>query len=205
MQLMAQLYQLEQTQWWPVAALRACQLLQITALAKHAIEQCGFYRDRFDASGISLREPLTWPAFERLPVLTRTELLLHAEAIHAARVPAQHGEPHVVQTSGSTGQVVAVRRTSLSQLTLYALGMRAHTWFERDFSQHLAVVRADSPLQDDDVRAKELGWGHPVTLLYSTGPAYSLPISANIADQAAWLARRNPGYLLTYPTASVVA
>jgi phenylacetate-CoA ligase len=93
-----------------------------------------------------------------------------------------------------------VRRTRLSQLTLYALGMRAHTWFKRDLSLPLAVVRADSPLMDDDVRARELGWGHPASLLFATGPGYSLPISSNLADQAAWLIRRNPGYLLTYPT-----
>jgi phenylacetate-CoA ligase len=37
-------------------------------------------------------------------------------------------------------------------------------------------------------------------LLYRTGPAYALPISTDVAAQAAWLVRRQPGYLLTYPT-----
>jgi phenylacetate-CoA ligase len=98
------------------------------------------------------------------------------------------------------GQVVAVRRTRLAQLTLYALGMRRHTWFNRDFAQPLAVVRADSPVMDDDARARELGRGHPVSLVYPTGPGYSLPISMPVSEQARWLQRRNPGYLLTYRT-----
>ncbi len=199
-QLMAQLYQLEQSQWWSEPLLRTRQLEQLWPLAKHAATQSEFYERRFRECGITLSEPLSWQLFTSLPVLTRSELATEAERIFARTVPKQHGDVQVVQTSGSTGQVVAVRRTLLSQLTLYALGMRAHHWAARDFSQSLAVVRADSPLQDDDARAVQLGWGHPVTLLYPTGPAYSLPISTTIGEQAAWLSRRNPGYLLTYPT-----
>ena len=199
-QLLAQLYQLEQSQWWPEAVLRACQLRQLLPLVRHAQANSEFYRQRFADSGLERSESLSWPAFLRLPVLTRHELLTQGEAIHARSVPPQHGATQLVQTSGSTGQVVAVRRTGLAQLMLFALGMRAHAWFERDFSLPLAVVRADSPVMDDDARARELGWGQPVTLLFSTGPAYSQPLSLSVSAQAAWLERRNPGYLLTYPT-----
>lgn len=200
LQLLAQLYQLEQSQWWPEAALRAGQLRQLLPVARHAVNHSPFYRARFSSAGLDVAQGLTWHAFSRLPVLTRSELLTQADSIHAEVVPAQHGESHLVQTSGSTGQVVAVRRTGLSQLTLYALGMRGHTWFNRDFTLSLAVVRADSPVMDDDARARELGWGHPVSLLYPTGPAYSLPISTPVSEQARWLQRRTPSYLLTYPT-----
>jgi phenylacetate-CoA ligase len=169
-------------------------------VARHAVTHSPFYRDRFSAAGVDVDQGLTWQSFTSLPVLTRTELLTQADSIHAAVVPPHHGEPHLVQTSGSTGQVVAVRRTHLAQLMLYALGMRGHTWFHRDFAQSLAVVRADSPVMDDDARARSLGWGHPASLLYPTGPGYSLPISTPVSEQARWLGRRNPGYLLTYPT-----
>lgn len=199
-QLLAQMYQLEQSQWWPEAVLRECQLRQLLPTARHANHHSSFYRERFRAAGVDVEQGLTWSAFSRLPVLTRSDLQSHADSIHAAFVPPQHGESLLVQTSGSTGQVVGVRRTRLSQLTLYALGMRAHTWFKRDFSLPLAVVRADSPVMDDDTRAKELGWGHPASLVYPTGPGYSLPISTPVSEQARWLARRDPGYLLTYPT-----
>ncbi len=199
-QLLAQLYQLEQSEWWPEPQLRACQSLQLLPLAQHAVQNSEFYRERFAACGVDPSTPISWQAFQSLPVLTRNELLLRADAIHARSVPKQHGDSNLVQTSGSTGQVVAVRRTRLSQLTLYALGMRAHAWFKRDFSASLSVLRADSPVMDDDARGRELGWGHPATLLYATGPGYSLPISTPVTEQAAWLSRRKPGYLLTYPT-----
>ena len=78
--------------------------------------------------------------------------------------------------------------------------MRGHSWFGRDFSGSLAVIRADSPLQDDEARGRELGWGLPVNLLYESGPGFSLPINTPVAEQLAWLVCRNPEYLLTYPT-----
>lgn len=198
LQLMGQLYQLSRSEWWGEAQLGAAQLEQLGPLLAHARAQSSFYGQRLADAGIGARP--TWDDFARVPPLTRTELLTQAEAIHAQAVPKYHGDVRTVQTSGSTGQVVAVRRSQHSQLKLFAFGMRAHAWFERDFSGTLAVIRADSPLMDDDERSRELGWGQPVTLLYETGPGFALPITTPIDQQLAWLVRRSPSSLMTYPT-----
>ncbi len=137
---------------------------------------------------------------ESLPLLTRYELLTEAESIHCRDIAPEHGDESLVQTSGSTGELVAVRRTGANRDMLLALGLRFTHWHELDFQQTLAVIRANSPRMDDDERARSLGWGKPSTILYRTGPAYALPISTDIEEQAAWLSRIKPGYLLTYPT-----
>lgn len=188
-QLLALLYQLEQSQFWPAATLERAQHLQLARLLAHARAKSPYYAQRAHAQQL-----------ENLPLLTRYELLTEADSIRCRELGPEHGDETLVQTSGSTGQLVAVRRTGASRTMLFALGLRFSHWHELDFQQTLAVIRADSPHMDDDERARKLGWGKPATLLYRTGPGYALPIATDIAQQAAWLQRRKPGYLLTYPT-----
>lgn len=186
-QLLALHHQLEQSQWWSAKTLERAQRVQLEPLLEHARKRTAFYAAR---NG----ELSTWP------LLTRRELLTRAGALRAEGLAPEHGSIATVQTSGSTGELVAVQRTAVSRTMLFALGLRVADWHRFDVSQTLAVIRADSPRLDDDARARELGWGAPSALLYRTGPAYALPISTDVSTQAQWLSRRQPGYLLTYPT-----
>jgi phenylacetate-CoA ligase len=192
--LLAQLYQLEQTQYFPEQLLRTRQLQQFAQLARHAGETSEFYRQRFEALGFGAAGPWTWERFAQLPLLTRRELLTEADQIHSQRPPASHGQWHELQTSGSTGQVVAVRRTGVNQLMWLALSMRDHLWHQRDFRQSLAVVRANVEANEQQ------GWGAPVSLLHETGPCYTRPLSTDVTELARWLLEKQPQYLLTYPT-----
>lgn len=187
--LLSLVHQLEQSQHWPLPLLERAQRAQLERLVAYALEKSPFYA-RYPR-GLKLSE---------LPLLSRRQLLTEAEAIRCHELGSEHGGESLVQTSGSTGQLVAVRRTGANRDMLYALGLRFSDWHEQDVRQTLAVIRANAPRMVDDARARKLGWGHPTTMLYQTGPAYALPISTDIAEQAAWLAKVNPGYLLTYPT-----
>ncbi|MES1183366.1 MAG: hypothetical protein ABUL60_06095 [Myxococcales bacterium] len=202
-ELLAQLYQLEQTQYFPLPLLRTRQLQQFAQLAHHAAETSEFYAERFQALGLSPTGPWTWERFRALPLLSRRELLTRAPQIHSQRPPPSHGTWHELQTSGSTGEVVAVRRTAVNQLMWLALAMRDHLWHQRDFRGSLAVIRANVPPQDDDTApsAREAGWGPPVSLLHDSGPCFTRPLSTDVGVLAAWLVDKNPDYLLTYPTA----
>jgi phenylacetate-CoA ligase len=216
-ELLAQLYQLEHTQYFPPQLLRARQLQQFSQLARHAAEACEFYRERFRqrpadvglvgrgapaplGADPSVQPAWTWERFTSLPLLTRRELLTRAEGIHAQRVPPSHGKWREVQTSGSTGAMVAVHRTDVTQLLWFALTMRDHLWHQRDFRKMLAVIRANVPPQLDEKVAREQGWGAPVTLLHESGPCFTLPLSNDAAVLGKWLVENRPGYLLTYPT-----
>jgi phenylacetate-CoA ligase len=199
-QLLALLYQLEQSERWPREQIAEAQLEQLGELVTHARRQSPFYRARLVEADLLIEKAWGPESLSRLPVLTRRELLLHADSIHCDGVPAAHGEVGVIQTSGATGQPVKVRRTAITQLKWLAFVMREHLWHERDFTRSLAVVRANVGAMDDDVVARRNGWGPPVSLLYASGPCYSQPLGLNVEDQAKWLLRRDPSYLLTYPS-----
>ena len=141
--LLAQLYQLEQTQYFPPQLLSARQLQQLAQLARHAAETSAFYEQRLGVAGPRAADPWTWQRFRALPLLTRRELLTQAPQIHSQRPPESHVPWQEIQTSGSSGEVVAVRRTGVNQLLWLALSMRDHLWHQRDFRKTLCVVRAN--------------------------------------------------------------
>lgn len=180
--------------------MRERQLAQFGVLADHAYRHSPFFRTRFDQSGLDTGQPWTAASHANIPLLTRAELMQQAEQIYCRVLPPEHGAPHKVQTSGSTGQMITVLRTEVTQLFWLALAMREHLWHQRDFSASLAVIKAFTPTLDDRTEAARIGWGHPANLLFDTGPSYSQPLSMDVAQQAAWLARIDPRYLLTYPS-----
>jgi len=198
--LLAQLYQFEHSQWWPAGQLADRQYEQLARLTHHAYRHSPFYRERFDAAGLTLGKVRSPDEFRSLPLLTRGELLTRAADIFSQQVPKSHGAISQVQTSGSTGQMVTVHRTMVNQLTWQALNLRDHLWHARDFRGTLAVIRAHSSVIDQEDHARRNGWGPPAALLCDTGPAYSQPISLAVNAQAEWLRRIDPHYLLTYPT-----
>jgi phenylacetate-CoA ligase len=198
--LLAMLYQLDASQWWLPDTLMQKQLQQFGLLARHSASQSSFFQDRFGKAGLNPMQNWTMESFSRIPLLTRSELMHQADQIFCRALPANHGGAHKVQSSGSTGQMITVLRTDVTQLFWLALAMREHLWHERDFSATLAVIKAMNPTLDDATEAAKLGWGHPSTLLFDTGPSYSQPLAMDVAQQIAWLARINPKYLLTYPS-----
>lgn len=194
------LTQLEQSQWRRAQALQAMQLERFSQLAQHAWRHSPFYRLRFERAGWDGQQMWTPERYARIPLLTRSELMLQLDHLCCHVVPPEQGACYMVQTSGSTGQTVTVLRTDATQLYWLAFTMRDHLWQRRDFSATLAVIRATSPVLDDPVQAARLGWGPPASLLTPTGPSFSQPLSMPVALQAAWLERIHPQYLLTYPT-----
>lgn len=198
--LLAQLFQLEHSQWLGGQALLERQLLQLGQLAAHAHSHSTYYRQLFDQHAIAANDPWSEEKLTRVPLLTRQTLVDQEASINCHVVPQAHGPSHTIQTSGSTGQIVKVKRTALNNLMWMALTLRDHFWQQRDFGQSAAFIRANVQAQDDDAIAKNEGWGLPVSLLFETGPSYRQPLSLSVTEQAEWLLRRNPCYLLTYPT-----
>jgi phenylacetate-CoA ligase len=198
--LIAQLYQLEQSQWLSRQALLERQLLQLAPLTSHASRHSPFYRQLFDQFAFEASDPWSEERLMRLPLLTRQTLIEQSASIDCSVVPKAHEPSASVHTSGSTGQIVEVKRTALNKLMWMALTLRDHFWHQRDFSQSAAFIRANVKAQDDDAVARKEGWGSPLSLLFETGPAYRQPESLGVREQAAWLLRRDPRYLLIYPT-----
>ena len=78
------LEQLEDSQWWPQEQVRLQQFRQLAALLMHCAREMPFYRDRLAAAGFRPGQPLTPEIWERLPILTRAEVVKPAETVEDA-------------------------------------------------------------------------------------------------------------------------
>ncbi|MEO3427671.1 hypothetical protein AAFN88_02360 [Pelagibius sp. CAU 1746] len=197
----ALLQQLDRSQWWPPGELRRQQFRQAAALLDHAWRHVPFYRERLAGAGFHPGTALTPRVWSRIPALRRGELQQAGEALASPVVPPRHGEVHETSSSGSTGQVVTVRGTQLTQLVWEALTLRDHLSQRRDPRGRLAAIRpypagaADYP---QGALAKD--WGSSASGLFPGGPCNMLNINTTAPQQAEWLLRVRPAYLLTYPS-----
>lgn len=193
------LAQFEQSQWLPEARIERLQLRQLFTLIDHARRHSRFYAERLadfraDAER-NLRECLS-----SIQPLQRADLQSRRSEIDCAWLPSEHGQVTVARSTGSTGEPVAVRRSGLNNLIWMAMTLREHLWQRRDFSQPLAIIRAQ--LAADDMARHGVAWknwGPPTSHLFASGPSYGLNLQTDIARQAEWLLRIKPAYLLTYP------
>ncbi|MBX3663338.1 MAG: phenylacetate--CoA ligase family protein [Burkholderiales bacterium] len=189
--MLALQFQLAQSERWPAQMLRAAQFAQLTLLLRHARASVPFYRERL--AGLDLSGPLTPEAFSALPLLRRQDLQDRFADLCSTAVPPDHGQVHEGQTSGSTGRPVRFRATELNGLYWRSFTLRDHLWHHRDFSGKLAVVRGR-------VKSGESpGWGPSTDTAFRTGPSVTRGVDCTVAEQAQWLAREKPQYLLTLP------
>lgn len=200
--LAALLHQLDASQWWTPEQHRDQQLRQAAALLHHAYRQLPFYRDRLADAGFVPGMPVTPAVWARIPVLTRAELQEAGAALYCGELPSGHGGTYELSTSGSTGRPLRAKGTALVQLIWRAITLREHLWHRRDFSGTLAGIRAlptGVGVYPDGNRSQ--WWGSAMRGLFATGPSASLSIVSRIEEQAEWLGRVQPHYLLTYPSA----
>jgi phenylacetate-CoA ligase len=201
--LLAILFQLEQSQWWSPEEMLRHQRDQLQALLGHARTHVPFYRERLRDVG-DLPADETWPeVWRRIAPLTRAEIQA-ADAkgsMITEALPPGHGELREIYTSGSTGRPIRSVRTQLWELMWSAFTVRDHLWHRRDFHGTLATLRESGPgkaLYPEGTRAES--WGYSSATILKTGPMAGLNITTPVEQQVEWLRRQNPDYLLTHPT-----
>jgi len=190
---LALLFQLERTQWLPLARLRELQLRQVAATLRHAYATVPHYRERWQGI-FDPAQALTDERIAALPLLARRELQQRFDALTSNDIPAAHGAVGESRTSGSTGAPVRVLKTQMSTLMWNALTLRDHIWHGRDLAGKLAAIR-------HGVTPGTFGnWGQATENLVTTGPSVVRGIEQDAASQLEWLARENPDYLITHPS-----
>jgi phenylacetate-CoA ligase len=197
---LALLFQLEHSQWLPRAELTRQQMRQITLLLRHAWQTVPHYRDKHRAWDIDPEAEMTPENFSaRVPILRRAEVQELGAALLSGDVPEAHGVTGEVLTSGSTGRPIRVVKTELTEAFWNAFTVRDSLW-HRDPNLKLASIR---PLPGDMASYPEgklfKNWGGMLARAFHTGPSALLNIATPIPDQAEWLQRFEPDYLLTYP------
>lgn len=192
-QVLALLGQLQHLQWLDHDELRARQLSQLQQLVPHAVTTVPFYRERLRGLCDAGAAP-GWDAFRRFPLLTRRDLQDHYTALASTAPVAAHGATGEASTSGSTGTPVRVLRTDLDRLFWKAHTLLDHAWHQRDMNGRLAAIRQGPAEEAGD------NWGAATAGLLWTGAASTFPVGRPVSEQAAWLMRQQPDYLLSHPS-----
>ena len=199
--MMAALQQLEDSAWWDSETLRRHQWGQITLLLAHAWETVPFYRQRLAGAGyrgVDSGADFSWTS---IPVLDRRSLLDAGSDLKSRHLPAGHLPLSTITSTGSTGTAVTVSGTAMTRYLWSALTVRDHMWQGRDMSTTLAAIRHDhggKAAYPHGQRGR--AWGVAASWGFPSGPSYLLDIMTPVEDQARWLAKLDPEYLLTHPT-----
>lgn len=194
-------YQLHQSQWWPVDAIRAQQLRQLEQLLQYSRRHVPFYREQLKKINYKRSSCLAWDVWDTIPLLSRDTLQGLGKGLLSTAIPKQHGKPFEIQTSGSTGKPITVFGNDLTTFFWRAFNLREHLWHKRDFSGKLAAIRFVGENQAKAPNGlRQAGWGPSTDIVYKTGPCVVLDIKSSIGAQAEWLLREQPSYLLTHPT-----
>lgn len=180
--------------------LRAQQFRQLRPLLAHAAATAPFYRTRLKHLRLDKDGALTEEAWRAIPLLERRDMQASFGGMRSKRPPKAHGEISEIFTSGSTGTPVTVMKTELAVLFWRAMVVREHLWHRRDIKGKLAAIRhrqAGNPAAAHPNGLHAEGWGGPTEEAYLTGPSALLDLDAKVHQQAEWLERENPDYLLT--------
>lgn len=202
--VLALLFELECSQWQSAEQLQTQQFRQLQHVVRHAYETVPFYRAMFDDRKLDAQLVARPDRWRDVPVLTRRDIQLSGNQLHSTNVPKHHGEVTTTATSGSTNAPVITLGTELTRFFWRVFTFRDHFWHRRDFSQPLAAIRYtgdQNALPPDGERMDN--WGLAMVGVLSTGPTFLLNVLSTIEEQATWLKRVNPGYLLAYPSALV--
>jgi phenylacetate-CoA ligase len=190
---------LQATQWWSAEQLLAHQLRRLSSLVAHTWRTVPSQRARLEVAGLQPDAPIDLERWRRLVPLTRRDIQRSGDALWSNAVPAEHGGLLNTTTSGSTGTPVTVRGSVFDAIVGKAVTLRHYLWHPYDFTGRLAAIRRVHGPAYEYPHGRILSrWGDTATFPFATGPAAVLSIGASIAQQAHWLRRVNPDYLLTY-------
>ena len=96
---------------------------------------------------------------------------------------------------------MVVRGTIFDAIVGKALTLRHYLWHPYDFTRRFASIRRVHGLPYEYPHGRHLTrWDDTATFPFATGHAIVLSIESSIAQQAEWLGRVNPDYLMTYPS-----
>jgi phenylacetate-CoA ligase len=199
-QLLALQFQLERSQWWSPAELAKWQRRQLGVLVDHAYRTVPFYRRRLNAlrtSALAIEGSHGWAD---IPLLTRGDIQRAGQELHCVEAPKGHGPLTMTTTSGSSGQPVITLGTAVTRLFSSALLLRQHLWYRRDLRLKLASIRTRKNQKEGVKESASENWGNGTFDVVRTGPAVGFDVRTSVSEQAEFLLRHDPDYLITYPS-----
>lgn len=157
-----------------------------------------FYRERLGEECLHKDFDLTWEAFRRFPLLTRTDLRGQGDRLQNPAPGPAFQPVSSTSTSGSTGQPITTWASHATGMLLNELRLRLIADNRLDPNRDAAFIT--TPLSSgaaDPPEGKIAGpWAPPL----GNGVGLILDLRADPNDQLAWLQRKAPSYLTTYPS-----
>lgn len=194
-------YQLEQSQWLTPEQIQQSQLKQAQQLLTHALTTVPYYKDTFALLSIDSIRDLDWTTWQRIPILERKDVQENSQNLISKAIPQDHLPVGAGLTSGSTGRPISLLRTRVTSLMWDAFTLRSHLWYKRDLSKKRAAIRYfDGDIAASPLGAMQQGWGTAADMFLPHGTVIALNVSTPIAEQAKWLLKENPDYLISYPS-----
>lgn len=186
--------QLDDSQWMTPEALEAKQRQQLVILAAHCAMYSPFFQRALGEAGLK-PEALGKPGgLRRLPVLGRRRMQA-ATDLFCSMAPSSHMPVAESRTSGSTGEPVVVRRTTVSGMIQWGFVLRGYFWHDRDFADRICAIRPAFGKVE-----QRPDWGAPASVLFKTGPALHIPIGVDLETQLRLIDEFAPRVLTVYPS-----
>lgn len=183
---------LDHLQWYTPEKMQEIQTQKLTRVVAHHVNTSPFFGKRIKESSIKPQD-IDAAHMERLPLLTRQDVISAGESLFSTKVPESHGKSGEVKSSGSTGEPVVVRATDLVAIFFHAYTTQELTWQRRDPKGRLVIVKAG---QFETMEHPK--WANP--LIQDTGPLYLINISTDIKEQARIMSEFKPDMLSVYPS-----
>jgi phenylacetate-CoA ligase len=179
-------------------ALLADQLHHLTRWLPVVAHAVPYHRPHL-AKALARGEALSWQDFRELPIITRADVQRLGAELECKQPPAQFRAVSSSTTSGSTGRPLVSKGSHAGGLLAFALRLRLVEWHKLDPNRTAAFITAPTPPgtadPPDGALAKE-PWAEPL----GRGRSIALNLRADVGDQLAWLEKKAPSYLITYPS-----
>jgi len=192
--------QLEAATKLDAKALAAYQLHHLKRLVAFAATEVAAYSHADFAAKVARATGLP-EALAAIPITPRNTLATRPESLRSATLPTGQYPAEQKRSSGTSGQVVRVETTNISNGWQSGLNLRAQLWAGRDLGRTFATIRKHSrskaPYPDGVALPR---WGDEATLPFATGGSVHLDTDCSLEQQWEWLLRLRPDYLMTYPS-----
>jgi phenylacetate-CoA ligase len=139
------LEELRRTQWLPRAELEQLQLRRLRRLVAHASDHVGYWREAFEAAGVTADDVRGLADLRRIPILTKSAL---RESIYFDLVSDTSEKRKIakITTSGNTGEPLALFVDPLQRDMRWANAIRHREWAGwRPGEPRLQLRRAPAP------------------------------------------------------------
>ena len=138
------LRELERSQYYDAAQLRALQLQKLQTMLQHAYDETTYYKQLFDDIGLKPADIKTESDLKKIPLLGKDQVRHDPDAFLARSL--RDGYLSEFKTGGSTGKPVAIRKDPYTIELGAAAGFRAARWAGWNIGEPWGLVWGNPPV-----------------------------------------------------------